>query len=464
MRKILLVLVSLALPLTNAFALPAKDSCVASLQDLERDFSSSADKALPGEILACAKGEALSASEVDSLARSAEYRGPSLTRSLTAYRIVYATRRGTPSTPPAYSEAVILVPETQRAARVPAIVIAHGTMGLGADCRLSQEGERQAGSYLAELGYPLAANGYVVILPDYAGYSSTLAAVKPISGYHTSRDETFSVMDAARALRSFKPGAFSRDLVLVGHSQGGHAALSSLALADDTQPISAVVALAPSWFPMASFGGLIAVSPFYDTVKDADTIAASVWYHYAHAELFEGDGLRPFKAEKAALVEDFVRNQCDHDAVKALGDHLTDIFDKSFGLEVAGAAAFNAPCLTDRCRRWMKYYADDRPHIPAARAQTPVLYIHGEDDVWIPPERAQCGVDRLHQDGVNVTSCFVPDAKHDEAVGQRGDYAARWIAWKFLGEPEPGACGDTVLIPKGANKPATCAALPPNNR
>jgi pimeloyl-ACP methyl ester carboxylesterase len=217
---------------------------------------------------------------------------------------------------------------------------------------------------------------------------------------------------------------------------------------------------------MASFGGMLAVPNDYPTSTDPDTVAASVWYHYSHAELLDGPGAGEslFAPSSRAAVSAFVRSHCDEAAVAALGKDTGAFFDPGFVLEIGAPAGANLPCVTARCTTWKARYADDRPHITGDAAKVPILLVHGDADDWIPPERARCGFDRLVSDGAAVSFCIVPSATHDQAVGVRSEYAAQWIAWRTLGGAEPASCGGGVDALHGANGAvAACAALPPND-
>jgi alpha-beta hydrolase superfamily lysophospholipase len=311
--------------------------------------------------------------------------------------------------------------------------------------------------------------GYAVILPDFAGYAAYGSENNPPPSYHASEDLAKSVLDSARALRSLEPSLFSPQVVLMGHSMGGHAALSALAMHasyGSGGELAAVVTYAPSWFPMTSFAGMIALASSFPLPEEANSVAASVWYHYSHAELLDGPGTGPllFAADKRDAMRAFFEQSCDPAALADLGANIGELFDPGFATEVAYFAGAGLPCITERCTTWTERYAADRPHLTGAAKTVPILLVHGDEDDWIPPERATCGFDRLEADGANVTFCIVPGAKHDPVVGMQAEYVNRWIAKHTLGEPDPGTCG----LPRDAlhdedGQTASCAALPPND-
>ncbi len=422
-----------------------------------------------GDVLRCVRGPSLKARDVDALARSSGYVGRELSHSATALRISYRTERGTEPPRPGFGTAVVLWPDTPKAVELPVLVMAHGTVGLAPGCPPSREDPRDVETYLAELGYPLLGEGYAVVLPDFAGYAAFGAAGNPPPGYHSAMDEAKSMLDAARALRTLSPKSFSSKVVLMGHSQGGHAALSALELHatyGSGGVLAAVVAYAPSWFPMTSFAGMIALASSFPLPDEANSVATSVWYHYSHAELLDGpgEGAQLFAASKRDGIRAFVEHDCDPLALASLGKDIGELFASDFTNEVAYYAATGLPCLSDRCTLWKDRYAADRPHITGAAKDVPVLVLHGDADDWIPPERAMCGFDRLAADGANASVCVVPGALHDPLVGMKSEYVSDWVRWHTLEGDDPGPCGPgPEALHDDSGQPAACAALPPND-
>jgi dienelactone hydrolase len=422
-----------------------------------------------GQVLRCAHDGELSAAEVDAIARSAEYVGDKLTSGASIVRVLYRTERGTDPPVPGFSSAVVLLPWPPRAAKLPVVVVVHGTVGEAPACPPSQESPTGLNTYLAELGYPLVGGGYAVILPDLAGFAGFGAPGNPPSGYHDAADEAKSTLDAARALRAVDPALFTDDTVLVGHSQGGHAVLSSLAMNasyGNGGNLVGVVAYAPSWFPMTSFGALLAEPDDYPLATQYDTIAASVWYHYSHAELLDGPDSGPllFAAAKRDAIRTFFETSCNEQDLVPLGTTVADLFDPAFTAAVAVPAGLGSPCIEDPCSTWMARYQADRPHITGPATNIPILIPYGTVDEWIPADRETCGFDRLAADQANETVCIVPGVDHDGVVGARSEYVNAWIAHLTLGGPDPGSCGEaTSALVDDAGAPVVCATPPPND-
>ena len=462
-----LVLVAWSISACSSTVPPASNLCT------DPPTSTYADPgALPandGDLVRCAQDGSIAAADVDRIARTTGYTGSRLTSGFELFRLSYRTERGTMPPRAGFSSAVALLPTTPRAAALPVIVVDHGTTGEAPGCPPSKESPTGDNTYLAELGYPLVGAGYAVILPDYAGYAGFGASHNPPSGYHASADEARSTLDAARALRALRPSLFSSDVVLVGHSQGGHAVLSALALDasyGSGGTLAGVVAYAPSWFTMRTFGAILAVPTEYPLPAAADTVAASVWYHYSHAELLDGPGAGAllFAADKRDRIRSFFDNSCDEQQLAMLGTSATDLFDPTFTSDVAYAAALDTGCMTDDCTTWLARYSADRPHLTGNATRVPILIVYGDQDEWIPADRETCGFDRLASDQANATVCIVAGATHDGVVGARADYVNDWIAARALGGAAPTACGPGAeALVDTMGSPITCATLPRND-
>ncbi|MDT3397336.1 alpha/beta fold hydrolase [Streptomyces sp. B1866] len=122
----------------------------------------------------------------------------------------------------------------------PVVSWAHGTTGLGDSCApsanpLSADIKDYLGTWLQQ--------GYAVVATDYAGLGGP--------GVHPYLDGAVAAqgtIDIVRAMRRLAPGLFAKRWAVIGHSQGGHAALFTGHLATRVAPeldFRGTVALAP---------------------------------------------------------------------------------------------------------------------------------------------------------------------------------------------------------------------------
>jgi alpha-beta hydrolase superfamily lysophospholipase len=317
--------------------------------------------------------------------------------------------------------------------------------------------------------YPLVGAGYAVIVSDLAGYANFGAAGNPPSAYAQATDVGRSTLDSGRALKKLFPSLDDK-VVLVGHSQGGHSALASLALVDTygtAAPIAGVAVYAPLWLSQRSWGAVLVASLGRQfPVDESAAPAVSVWYHYTQAELLDGpgEGKKLFAAAKADAIEQFVKNTCldqKAETLLPLGKYADEYFDPTFigsvGKPAVGTFG-DCPASDAVCLKWKARYSADRPRLTGKAATTPILLAYGGKDTTIPPGRMQCGLDRLKEDGTKLTVCVDPDKDHGGIVSAKSDYVSDWIGSVALGEPAPAACA--------ANEAAIttpCDTPPPND-
>ena len=170
--------------------------------------------------------------------------------------MLYRTERGDTRGTPGYSSALVLVPMVPRASNLPAVVVSRGTRGQGVSCASSRPEELADNADLETMLYPLVGQGFALIAPDLAGYAGYGAQGNPLPAYAQAADVGKSTLDGARALKTLFP-ALGDKPVLVGHSQGGHTALSALALGASYAPevkLAGVATYAPLWLSQRSWG------------------------------------------------------------------------------------------------------------------------------------------------------------------------------------------------------------------
>ena len=172
---------------------------------------------------------------------------------VTAYRILYVsqTNAGKPNVVSGMY-AVRTAPTPGPNGR-PLVTVAHGTTGNAPGCGISiapfTRGSTGFGTWDLLLS-GLVGSGYAVVATDYPNLGT---AGTP--NYITMAGEAHDVLNAARAAFRLDPDSLDRSNVgVIGHSQGGHAALSAAYLAPQYAPdlsIKGAVAISPAIFPPA---------------------------------------------------------------------------------------------------------------------------------------------------------------------------------------------------------------------
>lgn len=432
-----------------------------------------------GELIKCATDKPLAKADLLTAAKADGYKGKDFTSGAKIFRVLYRTERGDVANSPGTSSAAVYVPDAPRANGLPVVIAARGSRGQAAKCAASKLDPAADGvnADLRRLVYPLVGLGYAVIVPDLAGYANFGAAGNPMSVYAGSADVGKSTLDGGRALKKLLP-ALGEKTVLVGHSQGGHSALSSVAMMDSYGTAGTLVGAAvyaPLWISQRAWGAVAFASIGKDYPIDTNVPAAvSIWYNYTHAEMMDGpgEGKKLFVAGAQTAVEQLVKTKCWGEApypypeLTALGAHVSDLYDQGFGGAVGLAAAITGNCNSDPvCDKWMARFAADRPHLMGAAAKVPLLLVYGLDDTTVTPDRITCAIDRLKADAANLKVCAVPGEGHSSALSAKGDYVSDWIASLTLGVAAPADCAknETGILDPKTMMPAACATPPPND-
>ncbi|MBX3188740.1 MAG: alpha/beta fold hydrolase [Labilithrix sp.] len=431
----------------------------------------SADPATRGNIIKCTKDPDLTKEAIQAKVTEIGYAGKPMTSGAKVYRVSYRTERGDAASTPAVSSAIVYLPDTPRAEKLPVVVAARGSRGQGPQCAVSKFDPSQPGinADAYRLVYPLVGQGYAVILSDLAGYANFGAPNNPPSAYAQATDVARSTLDSGRALKKLVP-ALDERVVLVGHSQGGFTALASLATAEaygTAGPIIGTAVYAPLWLSQRVAGALLIPSLGNQFPIDTSAVpAVSVLYHYTEAELLDGpgEGKKLFKADKADAIEAYVKTSCweqNREKLEPLGKFAFDYFDQAFIDSVSKPALGTlgpCPAADALCQKWLARYTGDRPHLTGAAKTTPILIAYGGADTTLAPTFFKCGLDRLGDDGANVSVCVDPAKGHSDIVSSKAEYVADWIASVALGAPAPAPCA------AGAEAvTASCFTPPPND-
>lgn len=171
-----------------------------------------------------------------------------------AWRIMYASR--TWDDQPVAATGLIIVPIDKAAKPRPVLVWAHGTTGGARGCAPSLAPDPARGflerggasGYPIDIGTPylqeLLARGYAVAAPDYQGLGGP-----GVHQFLVGDTAARGALDAARAARQIRGSKAGTDVVMLGWSQGGQAALAAGEIATAYAPelrVRGVATLAPS--------------------------------------------------------------------------------------------------------------------------------------------------------------------------------------------------------------------------
>jgi pimeloyl-ACP methyl ester carboxylesterase len=431
------------------------------------------DQNTRGAVVRCAKGDTIDKAALQTRLGEAGFADVEVNSTLRLFRISYRTERATGDADVA--SALVVVPvadadsgsgagvgakslalnEDDEGERDALVVYGHGTSPYRQDCAPSRadpmtatflgEPDRELLTVLA-----LAAQGWPVIAPDYAGYVE--GSLPP--GYMFAEDEAYSVLDATRAARKLLTEV-SDQVVLVGHSQGGHAVLSAQAYESSygvAGRLSGVVAFAPFWAPARSFGIVAWPESGYSTADEVGAYAlnTAVEYFYTHGELLDGksrgDDILTFG------ISDLIGERGDECSyfpdIAQFGVTGADVFKDSFDA-VALCAATGESCEDAAALTWSERFAADRPTLDASGA--PVLMWQGAQDPVVPVSIAGCAIDKIRQDfqsdAATFELCADPVAEHELVESNNAAHVIQWIKARTEDADEPSqACGEQAVL------------------
>ncbi|HEX6835532.1 MAG TPA: alpha/beta fold hydrolase [Polyangia bacterium] len=417
------------------------------------------DESHRGDIVRCAFDRAIGPAELSQQAVALGYQGPPLTSGANVFRVAYRTERIAPAAggaaPGALSSALLLVPSAPHGAGALA-VYSHPSVGVAPPCAPSQQDLMAPSSAWDPVRVPLlalAGAGWTVIAPDNAGFGFGDAP-----GWSVAADEAHSLLDSTRAARQLLPDPlFPSSVVIIGHSQGGHGALSAHALAPSygvSGTLVGVAALAPLW--ISSFAWSAALSPAagMDTSKNGYFMEYQLDYFYSHGELYDGagGGLAMIQAAKRDQVKSLVETQCLDDfaaMLPAVGHTTADIYDSNFITTLGNCGLGFNDCSDATSATWKPRLLADRP--PLAAGGPPVVLWYGGQDQTITPGYARCELDKIAADGAagpSVKACVDSQATHTGIVGLDIGWVSQWIAARATGDAEPSDCAapDATIV------------------
>jgi pimeloyl-ACP methyl ester carboxylesterase len=283
----------------------------------------------------------------------------------------------------------------------PVLASAHGTTGIAPQCAPSR--------------IPLVPNAYGVegvrVATDYVG----LGPVGEVHPYLDAAAEGNAVIDSVRAVDQLDDAHAGDEWLLVGHSQGGHAALVTSEMAERLRhhELLGTVAIAPG----AQF------TETYGDEVQLRIITTMVLFGQA-AEDPEIDPAAYLNPDAYAAASRVVAEGC-----------LPDIISTMIPYAVSPAFYVQDPQQEERSRTWME------ENDPAqAAVDAPLLLISGDRDIIVVPARTHALYDRLCDLGQVVELVDLPDADHETEPAHAADLISAWLADRVAGEPATSTC------------------------
>jgi pimeloyl-ACP methyl ester carboxylesterase len=302
----------------------------------------------------------------------------------------------------------------------PVIAWAHGTSGFAAACGPSLFADLIGGPYLLPALARYLAAGYVVSAADYQG----LGVPDGVHPYLLGASEGRSVLDATRATTHLAGLHTGSDVVIYGHSQGGHAALFAAELAPTYAPelhVVGVVAAAPAT-------GLSTLMAIVGTPVGAQFLPYSIPTSWAWTQTYHDLPVRAvFTPTGAQFAATEVTRGCSDQLATAVTTHHLQ------PQQVFAPGAESDPVVVAHAR------ANDPGNV---RTTVPMLVVQGTDDGTVPPPLTDTFVTtKACPIGDTVQYLHVPGATHGTVVFVAAPTIVAWMDARRAGTPAPSTCG-----------------------
>ena len=336
----------------------------------------------------------------------------------TLWRILYLTRTATGSS--VLGSGYVAVPsQGAPSGGYPVISWAHGSTGMAQACAPSLFATTLPGGLrhliLAPYLATLVDQGYLVTAADYPGLGTPGTL-----GYYSGPAEGYAVLDAIRAAQGVAGWHASHTAVILGHSQGGHAALFAGQLAAGYTPEQRIVGVVAA-SPVTWLTGIASAASTSSAPVNSDVLLAVVSW----ARTYPGLPLDKLLTPTAIANIGQLTSMCD--------DAVTNAYLHTPSSAVFLPAAATNPVLVALGQ------ANTPGALPTA---APILIVQGTADNEVNISDTTRFVKHLcttQPDRLTYTTFH--GATHDGVLTAARTNILNWIAARFAGEPVPTGCG-----------------------
>jgi acetyl esterase/lipase len=316
---------------------------------------------------------------------------------------------------PAVASATILASRDRPDGPRPVLAWAHGTTGIVPGCAPSLLDTPWGG--IPALDAALDA-GWIVVATDYVGLG-TEGPHRYLVGDAAARN----VLDSVRAARALDAVPLAEEVVVWGHSQGGHAALFTGQEAASYAPDVDLVGVA-AISPPTDLAALLAGSAETEVGKVLSSLALVSWSR-AYDDLAFDDVVRP---GARGLVRD-IAGRC----VVAPEALLSGVQARLLRRSVLADGAEDDPVLT-------RLLGDNTPSDPI---DVPVLVAQGLSDSVVDPDVTDAYVQDRCGDGQVIEYLREAGQEHMTIVGADSPVADTLVEWteaRFAGDEAATEC------------------------
>ena len=290
----------------------------------------------------------------------------------------------------------------------PVLTWAHGTTGIADECAPSKDPVAAGAALIG----PFLERGMVFAATDYEGLGTP--GRHP---YIAGESEGRGVLDIVRAARALGDRVGASDEVVVwGHSQGGHAALFANQIA-------------PDWAPELHLVGTVAGAPPSQLSLVAAALRDSPFRFYLGMVVAGWSAAYPDADPALVLTAEGVDRleAVDHGCGGDLAAAWTDVpYDDLVKADPATVEP------------WATLLVDNDPGFVVG--ESPVLIIHGGEDEQIPVVSSELLLDRMCGIGQVVERRVYPGQSHAGVIGPSMGDMLSWIDGRLAGTDAPTSC------------------------
>jgi len=281
----------------------------------------------------------------------------------------------------------------------------HGTTGISAGCAPSRLGQT----------VPAFGTQGVHVATDYLG----LGPVGEIHPYLQKMTEAQATVDIVRAVRNIAAAHAGKRWVVVGHSQGGHASLST-------------GELAPAYAPELDLVGTVAIAPAAELTStipgEADIVPDIVTTIAMYGQAADNPDVRldKYLTPAAQKVAPLMASSC-----------LDQVQGFLVGVATApGSKIFNLRLRDDPAGRRLLAANE----VGTRKFRAPLLVVGGGKDALVVPGRIDALMKRLCGHGDTVQRIVLPDADHGSEPSAAVSQIKAWVEARFANQPAPKTC------------------------
>lgn len=352
-----------------------------------------------------------------TLIRSQELNDRVLPAGSRAWRIMYSTTF--PDGSPATAVATVLAPAALPPGPRPVVMWEHGTVGIQEKCMPSAVTSPFEGVPALD---EVIQQGWVLVATDYAPNPQ---GVHP---YIIGEGESRNGVDSVRAAKDMPELDLDNRTAIWGHSQGGHAALSTAIRGGDYAPELNLVGAA-AFAPASNMEKIMALH-----VNDATGARLGPYLATAYSQYYSDVKFDEVVPPQVRGIARKMADLCQFDPkdIPAL---------QEFTRQANGVPIIPDPAAGPLGRRL-------RENAPTGLISIPLLVAQGSADEVVYPEVNDTYVDEQCDKGQSLTYWKVFGRDHGGVVAPRSPLAAPLIDWtkdRFNGVPEAAGCIRTAI-------------------